>query len=259
MIDIESAIKGILESWGFSIEKIPESTRQGEQTPDFVVKDAESFYILEVKTREDDPAQTAKRNETLQLGALFAEHLPLVRRNTVSGIVRDAYDQLKSVDADNGAFRLAWLVASDRAQDAKSRQFEAALYGTTRMFDLDSAEGVHRPCYFFRNSDFFRYRNVLDAAIVSTLESAKLCLNTLSPRYSSFKQTQLYARFGNAICDPVIEEARGEAYIVDSDVNRNDEAEVMAYLRTKYGSPKLMNIDLGWTSATVSVRNEDVT
>lgn len=83
MIDIESTIKGVLESWGFSVEKIPESTRQGEQTPDFVVNDAESFYILEVKTREDDPAETAKRDETLQLGALFAEHIPLVRRNTL--------------------------------------------------------------------------------------------------------------------------------------------------------------------------------
>ena len=135
---------------------------------------------------------------------------------------------------------------------AKSRQLEAALYGTTRMFDLDSSEGVHRPCYFFRDSDFFRYRNVLDAAIVSTLTSEKLCMNTLSTRYDSFKQTRLYAHFGCAIRDPLVEEARGDAYIVKSDVDRNDENAVIADLRSKYRCPKLMSIDVGCISASVA-------
>ncbi|MBI4972224.1 MAG: hypothetical protein HZC16_00205 [Candidatus Omnitrophica bacterium] len=250
MEDIESRAKHFLESWGFSVEKIPESKRHGKKTPDFLVTDETSVYIVEVKTREDDPAETLRLNQTLKDGKLFEAALPLVRNKTVSDKVRYASKQLAN-NKDGNAFKLVWLIATGRLQEAKSRQLEATLYGTTGMFDLDSGEGVHRPCYFFRHSDFFRFRYVLDAAIVSTLTSGKLCINTLSPRYNSFKQTRLYAHFGSAICDPAVEEALGGAYIVDSDVNRGDENAVMAYIRSKYGCPKLINVDIGCISATV--------
>ncbi len=44
----------------------------------------------------------------------------------------------------------------------------------------------------------------------------------------------------------------GGAYVVDSDVNRKNEEAVMAFLREKYKSPKLMNIDMGWHAATIA-------
>lgn len=251
MADIEYRAKHVLESWGFSVEKIPESKLHGKKTPDFLVTDSTSTYIIEVKTRADDPAETVRRNQTLKDGKLFESSLPLIRNNTVSGIVRDAILQLAE-NKDGNAFRLVWLIATNRSQEAKSQQFEATLYGTTRMFDLDSGEGVHLPCYFFRDSDFFRFRDTLDAAIVSTSTSGKLYINTLSSRYDSFTKTRLYAHFGSAICNPVVEEAYGNAYIVDSDIDRKDENAVMSYLRSKYGCPKLTSIDLNYVSASVA-------
>lgn len=245
MEDIESRARHILESWGFSVEKIPQSKQDGEKTPDFLVSDATSVYIIEVKKREDDPAETVRRDKTLKDGKLYELYLPPVCRTRV----RYASIQLAN-NQEGNAFRLIWLIATGRSQEAKSRQLEAALYGTTRMFDLD--EGVPRPCYFFRDSDFFRYRDVLDAAIISTHTSVKLCMNTLSTRYDSFKQTRLYAHFESDISDPRVEEARGDAYIVDSDVDRKDENAVMADLRSKYRCPKLMSIDVGCISATVT-------
>ena len=253
-MDLEPAVKDVLESWGFSVEKIPESSRTGEKTPDFKVRDRAVEYILELKTRRDDPEREVARTRTLTCGELFEEHMPLVRRNTIAGIIRDACQQLENHE-DRTPFRVVWLAATDSAQDAKMRQFEAALYGLTQMFDWDG-DSFHRPCYFFRNSEFFRHRLVLDAAIVSSLSTAKLCLNPFSSRASAFRSTEMVARFGTAVRDPLTEEAAGEAYFVDCDLDRKDEEAVMAYLRTKYGRPKLCNIDLGYHAATVSVAND---
>ena len=134
---------------------------------------------------------------------------------------------------------------------------KSTLYGTTSIVNLDSVEGAY-PCYFFRNSDFFRYKNVLDAAIVSTTKSHKLCLNPLSCRCESLKNTELCARFGTAVRDPINEETAAKAYIVDSQVDSKDEEVVLTYIRKKYGKPKLMNIDLGYVSATVAVAKERI-
>jgi Holliday junction resolvase len=89
MADIESKVRSILESWGFSVEKIPETNRPGGQTPDFIVNDALSTYFVEVKTRQDDPAKMPRRDELLMRGELFEELLPLARSNTVSRSLSD--------------------------------------------------------------------------------------------------------------------------------------------------------------------------
>ncbi len=70
------------------------------------------------------------------------------------------------------------------------------------MFDLDG-DGFHRPCYFYRNSDFFRYRNILDAAIVSTLNKVELCFNPFSLKGSEFKYSKFALTFKDSICDPI--------------------------------------------------------
>jgi len=251
MIDREPDVKRVLEEWGFSVEKIPESMHSGVKTPDYIVRDSGTTYVLEVKTRNDDPSETIERHATLDRGELYAEHIPIVRTNTTSGIIRDASLQLERYSMP-GAFKIAWFAAAEYAQEAKFAQLEAALTGTTRMFDLESGDGFHRPCYFFRNSDFYRYRSVLDAAILSDDSSGKMFLNPFSMRAASFKKSLLALRFADAVCDPLSEEQNGEAYVVDSDVNRKNEEAVMAFLREKYKSPKLMNIDMGWHAATIA-------
>jgi hypothetical protein len=248
-MDIEQAIGEQLKQWGFSIEKIPESTVSGEKRPDYKVWLENETYLVEVKSREDDLDESEKRNDVLSKGEIYSEHIPLVRKNTISGIVRDAYEQLKDY-GDPEWLNLVWLCAVGNAQEAKFDQFKAALYGTTQVFDLDG-DGYHRVCYFFRNSEFFRYRNVLDAAFVSTLNEVTLCLNPHSPRFEQIRSSELVAKLGSAVIDPVDRESQGDAYIVDSDVNRSDEEAVLSYLRKKYGKPKLNKIDLGWHSGTV--------
>jgi hypothetical protein len=253
MATLEGEVKRVLESWGFSAEMIPVSTQAGVKTPDLSVEDEASRYLIEVKERDEDPAVSAERSQTLGVGELFAEHLPLSRTNTNSGVIRDAAKQLKA-HGDKDTFRLVWLIGIGEHQEAKYHQFKAALYGTTNMFDLDAARVVHMPCYFFRDSEFFRHRAVLDAAIISTQTAATLCLNPMSPRFEDFKATKLCRHFGTSICDPLAEVDSGQAYIVDAAIDRSNENAVIAHLREKHNAPKLMHIEIGEHSATVAYK-----
>lgn len=285
-MNIEQTVGEQLKHWGFSVEKIPKATEPNEKTPDYQVSDA-ATYLVEVKSRGDDPVKTEQREDTLNRGEIFAENEALIRKNTISGIIQDACSQLENY-GKAGWFRVAWICATGRNQQAKHEQFKAALYGSTRIFDPDRdnhhqppnfcghsesfnsdllflqlarctnmivhAEG--RPCYFFGNSEFFNHKETLDAAVVSTLHEAELCLNPHSPKFKEFQKSKLTQKFDGAVCNPVAEEAAGDAYVVDSSVDRDDKEAVMNYLREKYNAPKLSQIDLGWDSATVRVQSD---
>lgn len=251
MTTLEGEVKRVLDSWGFSTEMIAVSTQTGVKTPDLAVEDETSKYLIEVKERDEDPAISAERDQALKAGHLYAQHLPLVRTNTNSGVIRDAVKQLQA-HGSMDTFRLIWLIGIGEHQNAKFHQFKAALYGTTNMFDLDTAHVVHMPCYFFRDSEFFRHRAVLNAAIISTQTEATLCLNPMSPRFEDFKATKLCRHFGTSVCDPMAEVDRGQAYIVDAAIDRSDENAVIAYMRDKHNSPRLMHIEIGEHSATLA-------
>ncbi len=240
-----------MKEWGFSVKKIPESNLKGEKRPDYEVKVGGFTYLIEVKSREDNKKKIAEKNTRLEQGEIYGQHKPFIRRNTVSGIIRDAYEQLENYGSKD-CCRIVWLCAVGDTKEAKFEQFKAALYGTTQMLDLDG-DGYHRPCYFYRNSDFFRYRNVLDAAIVSTLTQVELCLNPFSVKYVDLCASHFAKTFKDSVCDPIKDESKGYAYIVDSDVDRKDEAAVMKYLQKKYNASKLQKIDIGWHSFTMYI------
>ena len=250
-MNIEEAIGAQMKEWGLSVRKIPESKIRYEKRPDFEVKSDGFTYLIEVKSREDDKKKVAEKKETLEEGEIYGQHKALVRKNTVSGIIREAYDQLINYGS-NDCYRIVWLCAISDAQTAKFEQFKAALYGKTQMFDLDG-DGSHRPCYFYRDSDFFRYRNILDAAIVSTLSQIELCFNPFSVKNIEFQTSKFAETFKDSVCDPIKDESKGYAYIVDSDVDRKNESAVMRYLRDKYNAPKLQKIDLDWHSGSVLI------
>ena len=248
-MDVEDAVRATLETWGFRVEKIPETD---VPTPDFIVCDDSAAYLVEVKTRGDDPALTRARDQVLRRGEVFTESLALVRHNRISSIIGHANRQLAKFMNDDQVFRVVWVVVTGRATDAKCLQIQASLYGSTTIIDFESVSNGFE-CYYFRESDFFRDRDVLDGAVVSNLDSGKLCLNTLSPRYITFKHAKLAAQFAAGLVDPVAQEAAGTAFIVDSDIDRKNQAAVIEYLQRKYKRVRLMNIDLGYHSAAIAV------
>lgn len=238
---------------GMTFEDIPTSDKEGKKEADFLVNFGDVSVLIEEKTKEDDLNYLSIRGQELEAGGIHEHSVPLTRNETISGIIRRAAKQLQSSSDKPHDFRLIWFTATGVDAEAKYEQFMATLYGRTNIIERD-AEGYRR-CYYFRNSDFFRRAAIIDGAVAAFVEdasiTAKLCLNSLSPRYLALKQSSFVKPFGTAIEDPLELEARGAAFILDSDLNRKDEERLLAYLKDKYKTGPLMTIDLGYTSGSI--------
>lgn len=250
-LEIEKAVGELLSARGFDVYKIPESSER--KSPDFELKDSNGYkYIIEVKVRSDDLKAEADRSDTLQKGEVFFQSTPVAFRNRIDGIASSAAKQMDSDVKTNHILKVLWVVAIGRNIEPKIDQFRATLYGTTRIWSLDSDEG-HRECFYFRNSTFYSQRTSLDAAVVGDLKAAQLYLNTLSPRYEDIKHSKFAEMFGSGIVDPLELEASNYAYIVDSPIDRKDTFSILKYLEKKYAVSKLQNIDLSHISGTILV------
>lgn len=250
-----SYAKALLEHWGVVVEDIPTSDNEKKQEADFLACFDGVPVLIEEKTKEDDPVYLAKRSQELANCQVHAVTLPLCRDETLSGLVRDASRQLRSSSDKPHAFRLMWFTATGLHAEGKYEQFMATLYGGTNILELN-APGYRR-CYYFRHADFFRRADIIDGAVVAHTDgksiSARLCLNSLSPRFHAIRQSPVVAPFGTAVEDPQTLEAEGSAFILDAALDRKAEGPLLAYLQQKYSTGPLMKFDLGYINASILV------
>jgi hypothetical protein len=248
-----SYAKALLQHWNVAVEDIPTSDAEQKQEADFLATFGDVRVLIEEKTKEDDPNYLASRTEQLERGEIHAATLPLTRNETLSGLVRDASRQLRSSSDTPHDFRLMWFTATGVHAEGKYEQFMATLYGRTKILEMNAAHS--RRCYYFRNADFFRRSEIIDGAIVAHTDgnsiSARLCLNSLSPRFEALRRSTVLAPFGTAVEDPMALEAEGTAFILDCALDRKNEAPLLAYLQEKYSTAPLMKFDLGYTNASV--------
>jgi len=240
---IKDAISEFLRERGFEVTQLPEGP---QRTPDLLAARRQR-YLIEIKTKEDDPALIAERTLRLQAGQIVESGAPF----TMSRIIRDGVEQLQAYPARDRDLCLLWLLAVGSDIESQYEQFRGTLYGLTNVVGPDSHPLV--PCYYFRNSAFFRWQT-LDGGIVSTPDRAELCINDYSSQAACLRTSSLAQVFGTAVTDPPKQEAEGRAYIADCDVDRRDEQQVLRYLQTKYQRPALMTMDLGTVIAQVAVK-----
>ena len=224
-------VQNKLENMGFCVDRISESDRP---RPDLVVSVRNATYVIEVKTKEPNAEVTAKRDEILESGDIFSHTEPLGPRNLLSGLVKNAAKQLRAYSRSEltDFYSIVWLYCVGLHAEDRCEQFINTLYGSTMITDWDG--DFTGPCYFFRNSEFYRHRNTLDAAVVSTDENLLLCLNPLSHRYEKVKETKLISELLDWTLDPLEWEARGEALFVDGAVDRGNQRAILDFLRKKY-------------------------
>lgn len=237
--------------WGANVTPIPTSSKEES---DLLVEYPGLRLLVEEKTKLEDPARERARNETLAQGHVHGSTQPLRHNNRLSAIVGKASKQLSSTGAEvDHDLRLIWFTGVGFDGEAKHYQFMSTLYGSTRVFQLH--EETMRTCYFFRNSDFFRYREQIDGAVASYLTGSsltvKLCLNPYSAQWRKLRDSPFASNFKVGLVDPMAEEARGGAYIADTDIQRADESAVLHYVEQKYGLTMAQHMDLGLTSAVV--------
>jgi hypothetical protein len=246
--------KKILEQLGVTVHDIPTSRKEES---DFLAIFEENKVLIEEKTKFEDTQRLKERQDVLENGEIHVSDMPIIRDNRLSGLVKKAASQLNSSSEQKHDFRLIWFTSTGRDAEAKSLQFVATLYGTTNIVEMNNLQ-YSKICYFFRNSDFYRYSQIIDGAIVAYLisetdVSVKLCLNPLSPRYNALQSSSVVLKFGSAIEDPVDMEKRGVAFILDGDIDRNDESALFSFLQKKYNTLPLMNIDIGCHTASILV------
>ena len=248
-----SYAKALLQHWGVAVEDIPTSDADEKQEADFLASFGDVRVLIEEKTKEDNPIYLVKRAEELERGGIHTATLPISRNETLSGLVRDASRQLRSSSDKPHDFRLMWFTATGAHAEGKYEQLMATLYGRTNILEMNAAH--YRRCYYFRNADFFRRAGVIDGAIVAHTDgesiSAKLCLNSLSPRYEALRRSAVLQPFGTAVEDPSALEADGTAFILDCALDRKNEAPLLDYLQKKYETAPLMTFDLGYTHASI--------
>ncbi|MDP1954979.1 MAG: hypothetical protein Q8K71_10920 [Polaromonas sp.] len=242
-----------LEVWGASVKPLPTSNKE---ECDWLAELEGCRLIVEEKLKFDDPASVAARNVALAQGQVHGSSQPLTSNNRISGIVRKAAGQLSSTASEVAHdLRILWFTGVGFDGEAKHYQLISTLYGSTRIFQLDHRH--MRTCYFFRNSDFYRYRDHLDGAVAAHLNgntaTVKLCLNPYSPRWKALRDSPFAHNFKLGLIDPIAEEQAGEAYIVDSDIDRRDERAVIACLEKKYGLKHAMNMDMSMATASIRV------
>jgi hypothetical protein len=243
-----------LRHLGFEVTKIPEV--HDSETADWKAAIEGETLLVEEKTKFEDADEIAKRAAAYAFSQPFATHIPLMRNNRLSGISRKAAGQLAaSAKTIPHQFRIVWFTATGHNHEAKARQYVATLYGSTGLIERGRLSRI-RKCYFFRNSDFYLYRNRIDAAVVAQTDGRDLTfflyLNSLSDRYPVLVESRVRAAFKGVI-DPIEDEREANAFIVDGDVDRARQNDVLDYVRQKYGTDYLMEIDMGMSSVSTVV------
>lgn len=247
----------LLEHWGVSVRDIPTSYKKES---DFLAMFDNCKVLIEEKTKLDDPVQMSKRTEVLSKGEIHMSSAPIIRNNRLSGIISGAAKQLhSSSEQEEHDFRLIWFTGTGVEAEAKFEQFIATIYGSTKILEMNAS--FYRTCYFFRDSDFYRHSSILDGAVVAHVSglniTAKLCINPLSPNAVTLRNSPVADIFGTAIEDPTMLENEGIAFILDGNVNRQNEEECLAILQAKYKTKPLMKFDLGYISTSVLVSDDD--
>ena len=215
-----NALREYLAAYGFATEGVP---RASHDTPDFLMRDEDETYVVEVKQRHHPPQRWAG----------------LVRRNTISGVVSDAARQLAAF-AEGDPLRVMWFLGQPPEQKWYYNNLRMSVYGLSLVTGLGKSGGVAKACYYATESDFWRLRAILDGVILGTV--AAVFINDLSPRADRLKASRL-CRFSQApVCDPRDEERTGLMLSVrGKDVDRTNKQAVRSYLEKKYD---LENVNL---------------
>jgi hypothetical protein len=248
-----SVAQQVFHAWGATAQEIPTSS---SEESDWLAELQGFRLLVEEKEKYESPDSQQEREAALRSGGVHGNTAPLTQSNRLSGIVRKASKQLSSTASRiQHDARIIWLTGVGFDGEAKHYQFMATLYGSTKIFELDK-KGL-RECYYFRNSDFYRYREKLDGAVAAIATgdkvTMKLCLNTYSPRYQALKLSPFAAQFPDGLIDPLADEYAGHAFIADTDIDRSDSGVILRCLQGKYGLTRVMNMDMNIATATVAV------
>lgn len=256
-MDMEIIAETFLRHLGAEVQRVPVGN---QRSADLCVHVEGRRTLVEVKEKHETASWLAHRQQTLEADELFSWQAPTMPNNRLSGVIRDAVDQLTSTANPNCDFRLVWLGAAGPQASAQIEQFRQTLYGLRGFFSIDHP--VFLRCYYFSHSAFFTHRESLDGAISARLDEnqvrCKLHINSLSKRYAGFCSSALCKSFGDAIEDPIRSTVDDGYLILDADANRAKPEDCTLQLQSAYGFAHLQRTNLGFNVAEVRVASDSL-
>lgn len=238
-VEVKRGIGRWLEAQGFDVREIPTDSRP---TADLLVTKDHRF-LIEIKTRNEDPQVTAARKDSLASEEPVIEGMPFIPQDRIAEIIKFGVKQLGTYPATERDFCLLWILTGGPDTVGQYEQVRATLYGLSGLVGTDSPDRIE--CYDFRHSGFHRHREILDGAILCEGEACKLLLNSHSPRARNLATSSLGSLFASAIEDPDRRERDGLAYIADCEADRSNEAAVLECVKQKYARENLMPFNIG--------------
>jgi len=233
----EIFIKDVFRHFGFDLEKIGESDKK---SPDFLASDDQYKILLELKTKNESQEVLEERDTVLKTGEIYSKTTPLHRNNKISKLFDKAAKQFhskkKAIEAD---FCFLILHASGPATAYHLSQFEASAYGSVKLITYGLNNEPLKDCYYFQNSDFYKHQSIIDGAVFVGENNLQFCINDLSPRYEAVKNCGFVKAFTTGVVDPTAKEAAGKAYSVRSNIDRNNEYELIEHIKQKYSIDKV--------------------
>ena len=251
----EIIVKKILEQIGCTVEKIPESRVKGEKRPDFYAILGGDNYIIEQKTKDISEEALEKMRAKMDEKGVISEAIPMERQTRYSRRIKDSVEQLQACKKEG--FKISWFHNVGIEASNHKDNFKYALYGIQILSDF-TPSGTARECFFFNQSDFYRYRDVIDAAIVAVDngETAELemYLNPLSKNYKTIKDSALCKIFidKGVMVDPLMLDEQGDIFYADEKAGNNSD-EIIENMKKKYGCKQLVSIPMQIITARMIV------
>lgn len=208
-----------------------------KRTPDLRGYSGPDLFAIELKQRDSDRGLRAM----LPLNPNVPKLLPprsILRDPAVQSLIRDSAHQLRG--EDDTRFRITWVHCEGIESESDRVQLQNSLLGTEYLIDRQGG-GRSYACHFCGESDFYRYRVVLDGAIVSRQVShgtinISVLLNPYSSRSIRLQTTAFIASLATtSLVNLSAQEAEGAALIADCEIDRRDKKNVLAYICEKYG------------------------
>jgi hypothetical protein len=240
----------IFKSLGYSVEKIKETE---ERSADFLIKSDEVKMIGELKTKGDSVDFIEEEELALKNEPVHMHFDSTARNNRLSGIVSDAIPQIKNMKlkyrSDFGVIIFDML---EPYAGNKVQKIVNTLYGRKFAIPLNTKKETGKWCYYCTYSDFYRYRDVLNAAFIISGNKFKVCVNNIAINYTEFLSSGLLKPLNGKYNDPQREIESGEALSVVGDVDRNNDQSIQEYFKEHFQFEAVTLID--FPSITASTR-----
>jgi hypothetical protein len=218
---------------GFAVEDIPESN---EKRADIRAFDSiGNEYITEVKERLDNPETIAAQSKTILGGdtEFVFRVSPTGRSNRLDGIFKSAGDQLaQTPPSGKNAYRLLWLRCDGIDSGLKAIRARNTFYGIVPVAPNTAENGCM--CFYFDFNSAYMLPHV-NGLLILRDGGVILYVNEFSANVDGFRKSELVAKLGKSVFDPVDIRANDGHIAFEGNMTRKDDLEVLAALEKQTG------------------------